>query len=99
MSEDIKKEENRELTEEELNTWNEMYEKYKSELPKGVYQQMQKYCISIVFLTANLPIEAEEYLINEAQESINYMQEFLNGLSDLLKELREKEDMEVNDNE
>lgn len=99
MSEDIKKEENRKLTEEELNTWNEMYEKYKSELPKGVYQQMQKYCISTVFLTANLPIEVEENLINTAQESINYMQTFLNDLADLLKELRKKEDMEINDNE
>ena len=50
MSEEIKNEEGRALTEEELNTWNEMYEKCKEELPKGVYQNMQKYCITTAFL-------------------------------------------------
>lgn len=95
MSEEIKIEENRPLTEEELNTWNEIYEKYKEELPKGVYQTMQKYCISTVFLaTRDMPIEVEDNLINTAQESINYMHTFLNELVDFLKELRKKEESE-----
>ena len=103
MAEEIKKEENRKLTEDELKRWNELYEEYKTKIPKGVYQHVQQYCVSTaILMTKDLSIEDEKNIINKAQKSINFMQEFLDALSDLLNELREKddkEDTEVKDNE
>ena len=70
-----------------------MYEKCKSEIPKGVYQSIQKYCITTAFLCmSDMSIKVEDNLINTAQESINYMQEFLSDLANFLKELRKKEE-------
>lgn len=96
MAEEIKKEENRKLTEEELKQWNEMYEKYKDELPKSVYQCFQKYCIlTVMLLSIKLPVDVQNDLIHDAQNCIDDMQKFLTDLSNLLKELREKDDKEV----
>lgn len=80
-----------EFNKEQRIKFEEFYEQYKKELPEPLMDSMKTLSLGFAMLIGyNTPEEVENELIRLAQRQIDKLQDYLNTVTETVKELRQK---------